>query len=125
REVHERLEGIEPLVPEDRLRERQDGRHEILAWQSEPVAHVVCGPAGDLWLQGLELPAWQAIELPRRWSDPDRRADEHPGRPLGRYHAVTTTPMLSTIVECHRVLSPRASERVPLDAETRIDDRRK
>ncbi|MEO7590103.1 MAG: hypothetical protein ABI134_02720, partial [Byssovorax sp.] len=36
RETMGRLERIEPIVPEDNVREADDGRLEILAWQGEP-----------------------------------------------------------------------------------------
>lgn len=82
REVRGRLEKFEPLVPEEGVREGRDGRLEILAWQEEPVAKVVCGAGGELKLQQIKLSAGQVIELPRRWDDSAREADEHPARQL-------------------------------------------
>lgn len=82
REAHGRLNEIEPLVPEEDVREGTDGRLEILAWQGEPIAKVACGPDGDLKLESVEISAWQAVELPRRWDDSDREPDEHPARQL-------------------------------------------
>ena len=78
REAHGRLERIEPLVPEKTTREGRDGRLEILAWQGDPVAKVICGVDGDLKLESVEIAAGQVIELPRRWDDTDRKPDEHP-----------------------------------------------
>ena len=78
REVHGRLERIEPLVPEKNTRESRDGRLEILAWQADPIVKVICGPGGELRLEGVEIAAGQLIELPRRWDDSERKHDEHP-----------------------------------------------
>jgi hypothetical protein len=82
REVHGRLESIEPLVPEKTTRERKDGRLEILAWQTDPVAKVICAPDGALKLDRVEIDAGQILELPRRWDDTDRRQDVHPAGQL-------------------------------------------
>jgi hypothetical protein len=82
REVHGRLERIEPLVPEETTREGRDGRLEILAWQSDPVAKVVCGAAGELRLESVEIAAGQIIELPRHWDDSERNPDVHPAAQL-------------------------------------------
>jgi hypothetical protein len=82
REVHGRLERIEPLVPEKTTREASDGRLEILAWQADPVAKVICGPEGELRLEGVEIAAGQIIELPRHWDDSERKRDEHPAAQL-------------------------------------------
>ncbi len=82
REAHGRLERIEPLVPEKTTREARDGRLEVLAWQSDPVAKVICGAGGDLRLESIEIAAGEIIELPRRWDDTDREQDEHPAGQL-------------------------------------------
>ena len=81
REVHGRLEDIEPLVPEKTSRATRDGL-EVLGWQTDPVARVVCGPDGELKLEAVEIAAGQIIELPRQWDDRDRRPDPTPGAPL-------------------------------------------
>jgi hypothetical protein len=78
REALGRLERIEPLVPEKTTREGRDGRVEILAWQGDPIAKVICGAGGELSLDSVEIAAMQLIELPRRWGDTDRKQDEHP-----------------------------------------------
>lgn len=82
REAMGRLERIEPVIPEDNVREAKDGMLEILAWHGNPEVHAVCGPDGELKLESVELAAWQAIELPRQWDNPDRKPDEHPHRQL-------------------------------------------
>lgn len=82
REVQARLEDIEPLTPEEHVRPGRDGRPEVLAWQEEPVAKMICAPGGELRLASVELSAGQILELPRRWDDSDREPDEHPARQL-------------------------------------------
>ena len=86
-EARGRLERIEPLVPAETMREGRDGLPEILAWQGEPEARVQCGPDGELWLHGIELSSWQAIELPRKWDDSSRRPDAPPDAQLAAMFA--------------------------------------
>jgi hypothetical protein len=80
RETTLRLEKIDPVVPEERVRENKRGL--LLGWQSEPEAQVICGADGALRLRGVELATWQAIELPRRFDDPERRPDKAPDAQL-------------------------------------------
>ena len=82
REAYGRLERIEPLVPDEDVREGRQGGLEILAWQGAPTAKVTCGVDGNLKLERVDISAWQAIELPRQWDDSDREPDEHPARQL-------------------------------------------
>jgi hypothetical protein len=82
REAIGRLERIEPVVPSETTREGRGGRMEILAWQGEPEARVLVAPDGTLKLDGIELASWQAIELPRKWDDPDRKVDDGPEKQL-------------------------------------------
>ncbi len=77
-----RFDAIEPLVPAARTREGRHGLPEILAWQGEPVARVICGLGGELRLESVKIAAWQAIELPRLWSDSSRKPDPWPGEQL-------------------------------------------
>ena len=81
-EVLGRLESIEPVMPDERVRERRNGLPEILAWQSEPELQLLCKPDGALTLRGVEIASWQAISLPRKWSDPDRKPDKSPEKQL-------------------------------------------
>jgi len=81
------LEAVEPLVPEERTRQARDGMLEILAWQGEPVAQVLCGEDGILKLGAVEVTAFQLLELPRRWHDTDRRDDPHPAPQLHEFFA--------------------------------------
>jgi hypothetical protein len=82
REAMGRLESIEPMIPEENVREADDGQLEILAWRGQPEVKTVCTAEGELKLESVELAAWQAIELPRQWDDPDREPDELPHRQL-------------------------------------------
>ena len=78
REALGRLEGVERLLPAEVAEEDADGGVAVLAWQDAPAVHLVCSPAGELRLHAVELSAWQAVDLPRRWDDADREHDERP-----------------------------------------------
>jgi hypothetical protein len=82
REATGRLEAIERLVSEERVRETTTGQLAILAWQGEPELRVLCNPAGELRLDSVTVSAFQIIHLPRAWSDSEREPDEHPYAPL-------------------------------------------
>jgi hypothetical protein len=71
-EVTGRLDRIEPLLPDETMRENRMGMTEVLAWQGPPTANVVCGPGGELRLERVEVAAMQIIELPRLLDDPDQ-----------------------------------------------------
>ena len=72
REIEHRLA---PLLPAE-LPDMQGGQgSDLLFWRSNPVARLQCGPDGQLYLTGVELPSWQGIELPRQWDNPDRPRD--------------------------------------------------
>jgi len=76
-----RLELVEPSTPEDHLRDH--GQFAIRAWQEdEPRVHALCRPSGELVLEGLEIAAWQAIDVPRILDDPDHDPDPGPGEEL-------------------------------------------
>jgi hypothetical protein len=59
-----------------------DEEHErlVLDWCGEPEASLRCAPDGRLHLSRVELQAWQGIDLPRQWDDPERAwlGDEAP-----------------------------------------------
>jgi hypothetical protein len=78
RETLGRLENIEPLLPIEQVRENRKGNLEILAVRSEPELNVLCKPDGSLALRGVEVAAWQAISLPRKWDDSSRKPDKGP-----------------------------------------------
>lgn len=76
-ETMARLDRIEPLLPDEIVRENRMGMTEVLGWQGSPTAKVVCGPGGELRLERVEVAAMQLIELPRLIDNPDER-DEGP-----------------------------------------------
>ena len=78
REALGRLENIERLVTEDVTRETPDGRIAILAWQGDPEVKLACNPNGELRLEAISVRAFQGIDLPRHWDDPERETDEGP-----------------------------------------------
>ncbi|HEY9593899.1 MAG TPA: hypothetical protein VHE79_05440, partial [Spirochaetia bacterium] len=65
REVMGRLESIEPLTPDEHVRESPDGNLEVLAWQGSPKAELSCSPTGELQLEGVSIEAMQIMTLPR------------------------------------------------------------
>jgi len=76
-----RLDLVEPLTPDDIPREH--GQFAILAWQeAEPRVHALCRPSGELMVEGLEIAAWQAIDVPRILDDPDHDPDPGPDEEL-------------------------------------------
>lgn len=74
-EIMARLARIEPLLPDEIVRESRMGMTEVLGWQGSPTAKVVCGPGGELSLERVEVAAMQIIELPRLIDNPDERDD--------------------------------------------------
>jgi hypothetical protein len=76
-ETMARLDRIEPLLPDEIVRENRMGMTEVLAWQGSPTAKVTCQPGGELRLEGVEIAAFQLIEMPRLIDNPDD-CDEGP-----------------------------------------------
>lgn len=95
-ETVERLDHIEPLLPDEILRENRMGMTEVLGWQDTPKVRAVCDASGALLLEGVEISAGQLIELPRLLDSPDR-LDEGPEAQLtelfGRVRASLTAWM--------------------------------
>ncbi|HSJ53026.1 MAG TPA: hypothetical protein VLC52_04695 [Anaerolineae bacterium] len=58
--------------------ETRDEKTAFFASRSEPEAEVQPAADGQLYLTGVELAAWEGIELPRQWDDPDREQDQDP-----------------------------------------------
>jgi hypothetical protein len=80
--VAEVASQVDPrLPPPKRPRYNKQGYEIIQSWLGEPEAQVRCGPMGELWLLGVELPAWQALDLPRKLDNPDKE-DKSPGPQL-------------------------------------------
>lgn len=82
REALGRLETIEPLISEDVMRESPDGYHAILGWQGDPEMKVTCNALGELRLEAISVRAFQMIDLPRKWDDPEREPDDDPREQL-------------------------------------------
>ena len=70
------MHEMDRLEPPDLPEVRWDRGEAPLFWQGHPVARLQCRPDGRLYLTGVEMPAWQGIELPRQWDNPDRPRDE-------------------------------------------------
>ncbi|MFQ5344042.1 MAG: hypothetical protein ACE5F6_21070 [Anaerolineae bacterium] len=71
---------LEPLLPIQSRGEK--GGLVAFSWRSDPTAQFQCAPDGRLYLTGVELSAWQRIDLPRQWDDPDREQDPEPDAQL-------------------------------------------
>jgi len=72
REVTQRMS---PLLPAELPDVHEDSGAVLLFWRGNPVARLQCDPDGRLYLTGVELSAWQGIELSRHWDNPDRPRD--------------------------------------------------
>jgi hypothetical protein len=67
---------LDPLLSTDS--ETRDEKMAVFAHRSEPEAEVQPAADGQLYLTGVKLSAWEGIDLPRQWDDPDREQDEDP-----------------------------------------------
>ena len=72
RECVERLETVEPLLPKRTTRKKKGLRREVLAWRGDIEVRATCGSDGELQLEGLKLAAFQLLEIPVQWDDPER-----------------------------------------------------
>jgi len=82
RETMVRLERVEPIVSTDVASETSGGHHAVLAWQGDPQITVGCNPNGELRLQAVEVHAFQGVDVPRSWDDPERTPDADPHEQL-------------------------------------------
>jgi len=58
----------------------------VLSSRSKPAARLRCDPNnGELYLTRVELSAWQGIDLPRQWDNPDREPDPWPEAQLADF----------------------------------------
>ena len=73
-EVTPRLGPLLPMMGMD----EDEIEPAALSWRGEPIAQLRCDSDGQLYLTGVELPAWQGIGLPRQWDNPDRPRDDWP-----------------------------------------------
>jgi hypothetical protein len=69
-----------PLLPIDSDMDEHGLR--VLSSRSKPEAHLRCDPSGQLFLNEVKLSAWQSVELPRNWDDPERPLDPDPANQL-------------------------------------------
>ena len=76
-DVAERVHGASPLVTNAVTRET-GGKHFVLSWQGKPEVTLKMNPVGKLLLDSMSLSAFQGIDLPRHWDDPDHEGDEEP-----------------------------------------------
>ena len=85
-EVTTRLAPCLPIMGMDESEIEPD----TLSWRGEPTARLQCDSDGQLYLTRVELSAWQGIDLPRQWDNPDRTPDDWPDVQLadfaGRLH---------------------------------------
>lgn len=79
-DVNERLELLLSTEWETR-----DEKTAFFASRSEPEAEVQPATDGQLYLTGVKLSAWEGIDLPRQWDDPDREQDEDPSEQLADF----------------------------------------
>lgn len=88
-----RLEDIEPLTPEEKVRENKAGNLEILAWHGEPEAEVLVKAGGDLRLKAVSISGFQLMETPRAF-DLDGKEDPGPHDDLREmFHRVRASLM--------------------------------
>ena len=94
-EVNARLSPLLPIESADSEYPMDDDYGlRVLSSRSEPTAQLSCDPdTGRLYLTCVELSAWQGIDLPRQWDNPDREPDPPPGAQLADfaervYHAL-------------------------------------
>ena len=77
-----RLDRVEPMLPRTRHRKIAGGRTAILAWQGAPDVRATCTTDGALLLDCVAVRAFQLVQLPRQWDDPDRPEEPGPEREL-------------------------------------------
>ena len=75
---------LSPLLPIES--EEDDHGLVVLSSRSNPAARLRCDPNnGELHLTRVELSAWQGIDLPRQWDNPDREPDPWPEAQLADF----------------------------------------
>jgi hypothetical protein len=102
--VQEVTARLSPLFPTE-SKEGPNGLPIVLSAMGEPEARLRCGLLGRLYLTGVHLSAWQAMDLPREWDNPDREPDEWPGENLVDF-AIRTRQALQTWEDCLGYLHP-------------------
>lgn len=101
REVEARME---PLLPYDSDLSR-GGQILVTSWRGQPTLQVRFAGEGQPMIDRVELAAWQGIDVPRHWDDPERRADKSPLKELEEL-ARRTGEALRTWGDLAKVLLP-------------------
>ncbi len=57
----------------------------VVSAREEPEVRLRCDSDGRLRLAGAYLSAWQGVDLPRQWDDPDREPDDGPEQALAHF----------------------------------------
>lgn len=96
---------VDPLLPPSDNDSGRDGA--VHSWLGEPEAQLRCGSAGELWLLGVTLKGWQAVDLPRQW-DGETTADEDPEEQLTML-AARLAEALGAWKRSLRLLLPKSS----------------
>ena len=90
--------GLAPLLPIEGMDE-DVVEPDTLSWRGMPTARLQCNPDGELYLASVELSAWQGIDMPRQWDNPDREPDDWPAAQLADF-AGRLCPALQVWEEC-------------------------
>jgi hypothetical protein len=84
--VTARMSPLLPIDCADAEYPFEDGhRPRVLSSRDEPEVRLRCDPDGRLYLTGVYLSAWQGIDLPRQWDNPDREPDDWPEEDLADF----------------------------------------
>ncbi len=76
----------------------------VLSARAEPEVRLQSDPNGRLRLSGVYLSAWQGIDLPREWDDPDREPDDWPEEALADF-ASRVRQALQEWEDCLKILT--------------------
>lgn len=79
-EVTSQLASILPSAGEE-----DEEKSGTLSWRGDPKARLQCASDDRLYLTGVYMSAWQGIDLPRQWDNPDREPDGWPEERLADF----------------------------------------
>jgi len=68
--VSEVYSQVSPIFGNEESKSGEEGG--TLTWCGEPEARFQCAQSGELFLMGVNLSAFQGINLPRQWDHPDK-----------------------------------------------------
>lgn len=77
REVSSLLEAVLPSA-----QQHEDEPLAGTSWRGDPSVELRCGEGGQLYLTGVLMDAWSAVDLPRIWDDLERPQDVDPREAL-------------------------------------------